>query len=67
MIDNPSLLCTVCNRHFPAADGECPCTARLDSCACGNRDWELRDDGVVVCCACGTEPGATPDEVDDED
>ena len=65
MIDNPSLLCAVCGLRFQAADGECSCTAGLDSCRCGARDWETTEAGPV-CCACGTGPGVY-EEVDGED
>lgn len=60
-------LCVVCGHSYHAEDGECSCTASLDACACGSREWEVDERGRVVCGACGTEPGAVADEDGDEE
>lgn len=66
--------CDLCGRRYHMSEGGCDCTEELDDCACGKRQWERRtgvflrdDDAPIRCSSCGTEPGATPDEVDDED
>jgi hypothetical protein len=63
--------CDLCGRSYHASEGGCDCTADLDDCACGRNEWERRDRGLdmyteIVCSRCGTEPGAEPEEPEDE-
>ena len=60
-----------CAAHvYHMSEGGCDCTADLDDCACGKNEWHRKrllfcgadPEAPIVCEACGTEPGAEPEE-----
>lgn len=66
--------CDLCGARYHMSEGGCSCCDDLDDCACGKNEWERRtgvflvdDEAPIRCACCGTEPGATPDEVEDAD